>query len=92
MLRVLIVCNSGVGTSVVLKDRLSKTIPENEYIAAAMKDVLKLYKDYDVILTFKELAPHVQKILRDVDGYNLKTIEGFNDFAKELFNEYLLKD
>jgi galactitol-specific phosphotransferase system IIB component len=83
---------NGIGTSAVLKDRLEKTIPGNEYHTCSMEKVLENHKDYDVILTFKELAPYVEKMLKDEGDYKLKTVEGFNNFAKELFNDYLLSD
>jgi galactitol-specific phosphotransferase system IIB component len=92
MLRIVVVCNSGEGTSVVLKDRLEKTIPGNEYGTTSLKEISKVAGDYDVVLTFQTLEPWVQKALKDANVQaNVKTIEGFNQFAKDMFNEYLSK-
>jgi galactitol-specific phosphotransferase system IIB component len=94
MLRVLVVCMGGMGTSVVLKDRLEKTIPGNFYATSALDKVVNVYEDYDVILTFKEIAPHVEKMLKEKGktDYRVKSVEGFNEFAKDLFNDYLSQD
>lgn len=93
MLKVVIVCNSGQGTSVVLKDRLEKTIPGNEYETSSLNKIHEVASDYDVVLTFNALEPWVQKSLKDAGIVaNVKTIEGFNQFAKDLFNDYLSQD
>jgi len=93
MLRVLVVCNTGIGRSVMLKDRLEKTVPGNEYSTAALDKVPELASGYDVILTFGSLLAWVEKALKDAGiEAKIKTVEGFNLFAKDLFNEYLLKD
>ena len=93
MLRVVVVCNSGQGTSVVLKDRLEKTIPGNEYDTSSLDKIQDVASGYDVILTFNALEPYVKKALEDagVEG-RVKTIGGFNQFAKDLFNDYLSQD
>lgn len=90
MLKVLIVCAGGIGTSVVLKDRLEKTIPDNEYSTSSIADFINVYQNFDVILTFKELEGHVELALKNATApYKVKTVEGFNAFAKDKFNEYL---
>lgn len=88
MLNVLIVCNSGTGSSAMLKNRLEKMIPEHNYESASVNRVNELYSNYDLVLTFDELKPFVVKEIGD-PGYTVKTIEEFNSFAKSLFNEFL---
>lgn len=87
MLKVLIVCNSGTGTSVMLKSRLEKIIPEHTYTAAAVTDVATIAGDYDVIMTFETLESFVRKAAGS--DANIKTVEKFNLFATNLFNEFL---
>lgn len=88
MLKVLIVCNSGAGTSVLLKDRLTKLIPSNEYLTSSISKVIENAEGMDIVLTFEQLGPFVEKALEGT-GHKVKTIEGFNKFAKDLFDEYL---
>ena len=88
MLKVLIVCNSGVGTSVMLKNRLEKVIPGNTYVTAGATEVTEAEaSNYDVILTFETLEPFVRKAAGA--SAKVKTVEAFNAFAADLFNEFL---
>lgn len=91
MLKVLIVgLNASSSTVVLLKDRLEVTIPGNEYQVGALDNVAATHGAFDVILTFEELKPHIEAALKGHDTpYKIKTIEGFNEFAKNAFNEYL---
>lgn len=89
MLKVLIICNSGTGSSRMMKERLEKMIPENEYTACSLADSPQCFDSHDVVLTFEELEPFVQKALGE-STKPLKTVEGFNDYAKKQFQEYLL--
>ena len=88
MLNVLIICNSGAGSSAMLKNRLEKMIPEHSYHASSVAKVGELFGKYDLVLTFDELKPFVVKEIGD-PTYTVKTIEEFNSFAKSLFNEFL---
>lgn len=72
----------------MLKGRLEKMVPENDYKAGAIADLENIYQGHDVILTFSDLKPFVEKVVGD-SGMTVKTIEDFNAFAKGLFNEFL---
>lgn len=89
MLKVLIICNSGKGSSLMLKNRLEKMIPDNTYTACSIADSPNCFDSHDVVLTFEELEPFVVKAMGGLDK-PVKTIEGFNTYAKELFQEFLL--
>jgi galactitol-specific phosphotransferase system IIB component len=89
MLKVLIICNTGAGSSAMLKVRLEQMIPENTYTACSVADAHTQFDSHDVVLTFDEIKPFVVKAMGDTT-LPVKTIEGFNKFAKDLFSEYLL--
>lgn len=89
MLKVLIICNSGTGSSMMLKKRLETMIPENSYTACSLKDSPDCFDSHDVVLTFEDLMPFIEKAMGE-SPKPVKTIEGFNHFAKNQFQEYLL--
>jgi len=73
----------------MLKTRLEKMIPDNQYMACSLADSPQHFADHDVVLTFDELKPFVVKALGE-HKKPVKTIEDFNSFAKELFKDFLV--